>query len=110
MEIKIIQGVKREVLEDVFVTALEGGSNYWYYLPEESIKAIRKAVPKSEDPYLSTAILKAILDHDVKVPINDAENEDEDDNGEMRYTYKIQEEFDAIYDEVFQYLQSNQIK
>ena len=77
MEIKIIQGVKREVLEDVFVTALEGGSNYWYYLPEESIKAIRKAVPKSEDPYLSTAILKAILDHDVKVPINDAENEDE---------------------------------
>lgn len=77
MEIKIIQGVKREVLEDVFVTALEGGSNYWYYLPEESIKAIRKAVPKSEDPYISTAILKAILDHDVKIAINDAENEDE---------------------------------
>lgn len=77
MEIKIIQGVKREVLEDVFVTALEGGSNYWYFLPEESIKAIRKAVPKSEDPYLSTAILKAILDHNVKVPINDAENEED---------------------------------
>jgi len=77
MEIKIIQGVKREVLEDIFVTALEGGSNYWYFLPEESIKAIRKAVPKEEDPYLSTAILKAILDHDVKVPINDAEEEDE---------------------------------
>lgn len=77
MEIKIIQGVKREVLEDVFVTALEGGSNYWYYLPADSIIAIRKAVPKSEDPYLSTAILKAILDHDVKVAINDVENEDE---------------------------------
>ena len=77
MEIKIIQGVKREVLEDIFVTALEGGSNYWYYLPEHSIVAIRKAVPKSEDPYLSTAILKAILDHDVKVAINDADDEDE---------------------------------
>jgi len=77
MEIKIIQGVKREVLEDIFVTALEGGSNYWYFLPEESIKAIRKAVPKEEDPYLSTAILKAILDHDVKVAINDAEDEEE---------------------------------
>lgn len=75
MEIKT--NISREVLEDVFVTALEGGSNYWYYLPEESIKAIRKAVPKSEDPYLSTAILKAILDHDVVVPINDAEQEDE---------------------------------
>ena len=64
-------------MEDIFVTALEGGSNYWYYLPDESIKAIRKAVPKSEDPYLSTAILKAILDHDVKVFVNDAEDEEE---------------------------------
>ena len=77
MEITIKQTISREVLEDIFVTALEGGSNYWYYLPEESIKAIRKAVPKSEDPYLSTAILKAILDHDVKVLVNDAEQEDE---------------------------------
>jgi hypothetical protein len=77
MEVKIIQGVKREVLEDIFVTALEGGSNYWYYLPDESIKAIRKAVPKSEDAYISTAILTAILDHDVKVAINDAEDEEE---------------------------------
>ena len=77
MEIKIIQGVKREVLEDVFVTALEGGSNYWYYLPDESVEAIRKAVPEDVDPYLSTAILTAILDHDVKVPINDAQDEEE---------------------------------
>ena len=77
MEIKINKTVDRSVLEDVFVTALEGGSNYWYYLPDRSIDAIRKAVPKSEDYFLSTAILKAILDHDVKVPVNDAENEDE---------------------------------
>lgn len=77
MEIKINQSISREVLEDIFVTALEGGSNYWYYLPHESVEAIRKAVPKSEDPYLSTAILKAILDHDVKVPVNDAENEED---------------------------------
>lgn len=75
MEVKI--NVSREILEDVFITALEGGSNYWYYLPDHSVEAIRKAVPKEEDPYLSTAILKAILDHDVKVPINDAEDEDE---------------------------------
>jgi hypothetical protein len=77
MEIKVIQGVSREVLEDIFVTALEGGSNYWYMLPEYSINAIRKAVPKEEDPYLSTAILKAILDHDIKIAIEDAENEGE---------------------------------
>jgi len=80
MEIKIIQGVKREVLEDIFVTALEGGSNYWYYIPEKSIKAIRRAVSREEDPYLSTAILKAILDHNVEVPINDVEEEDDEDS------------------------------
>ncbi len=74
---KITQEVSREILEDIFVTALEGGSNYWYYLPDNSVEAIRKAVSKEEDPYLSTAILKAILDHDVKVAINDAENEEE---------------------------------
>jgi len=70
--------VPRQVIEDVFVTALEGGSNYWYFLPEESVKAIRKAVPKSVDPYLSTAISKAIIDHGVEVPIHDAENEDDE--------------------------------
>lgn len=75
MEIKTT--ISREVLEDIFVTALEGGSNYWYCLHDDAVKYIRKAVPKEEDPYLSTAILKAILDHDVKVFINDAENEDE---------------------------------
>ena len=77
MEIKIIQGISREVLEDVFVTALEGGSNYWYFLSKETIDKIRRAVPREEDPYLSTAILKAILDHDVKIAINDAEDEEE---------------------------------
>jgi hypothetical protein len=77
MEIKIETIVPREVLENVCVTALEGGSNYWYYLSDDAVKLIRKAVPKSEDLYLSTAILKAVLDHDVEVPINDAEDEDE---------------------------------
>lgn len=128
MEIKIIQGVKREVLEDVFVTALEGGSNYWYFLPEESIKAIRKAVPKSEDPYLSTAILKAILDHNVKVPINDAENEEDvigvitrgtmqarlqllaDSSNKWALERHIKEEGDAeSADIVFQYLTMGEV-
>jgi hypothetical protein len=77
MEIKIETIVPREVLENVCVTALEGGSNYWYYLSEGAVRLIRNAVPKNEDPYLSTAILKAILDHNVEVPISDAEDEDE---------------------------------
>ncbi len=75
MEIK--QTISRDVLEDVFVTAIEGGSNYWYFLSDHAIAKIRRAVPKEEDECISTAILKAILDHDVKVEINDADNEDE---------------------------------
>lgn len=77
MEITINQTISREVLEDVFVTAIEGGSNYWYYLSDHAIAKIRRAVPKEEDECISTAILKAILDHDVKVEINDADDEEE---------------------------------
>lgn len=77
MELSINQSIDRDTLENIFVTALEGGSNYWYYIPTESILAVRQAVPKSVDPYLSTAILKAILDHNVDVQICDADDEDE---------------------------------
>lgn len=74
MEIKIHTKIEREVLEDIFVTALEGGSNYWYCLSMDAAKLIRAVVPKKEDPYLSTAILKAI-ERGVEIPINDAEDE-----------------------------------
>jgi hypothetical protein len=72
----VTRTISRKVIEDVFVTALEGGSNYWYFLPEQSVKAIREAVPKSVDPYLSTAIGKAIIDFGVEVDISDIEDEE----------------------------------
>lgn len=75
--VNITRVVTRDTLENIFVTALEGGSNYWYFLSEDAIRLIRKAVPKKEEPYLAIAMLQAILDHNVIVPINDAENEDE---------------------------------
>lgn len=78
--------VPRKVLENVFITALEGGSNYWYYLPKESVKEIRKAVPKEQDPYLATAMLKAVLDHNIVIPIHDTENEDEEIGQISSYT------------------------
>ena len=69
--------MNREMLEDIFVTALEGGSNYWYLITSETSKKIRSVVPKSVDPYFSTAILTAILEHDIEVEVHDAENPDE---------------------------------
>jgi len=75
--ITIKKEVPREILENIFVTALEGGSNYWYFLSEDAVKIIRSVVSKEKNFYLSTAILEAILDHNVEVPINDAEDEEE---------------------------------
>lgn len=73
----IRQEIPRSVLENIFVTALEGGSNYWYFLTDDAVKLIRTAVPKEQEPYLAVAMLKAVLDHNVIVPINDAEDEEE---------------------------------
>ena len=69
--------LSREVLEDIFVTAIEGGSNYWYFLSKDAINRIRKAVPREVDEVLSTATLKAVLEYGVAVPINDVENEED---------------------------------
>lgn len=128
MKITISQTISREVLEDVFVSAIEGGSNYWYFLSDHAIAKIRRAIPKSEDPYIATAMLKAILDHDVKVEINDADNEDEivgvvtrgtmqsrlqllaESNNRWALEQHIKEEGDAdSADIVFQYLAMGEV-
>jgi hypothetical protein len=77
MEITIKRKISKDVLENIFTTALEGGSNYWYYLADDTIRKVRQAVPKSITPYLCLAILEAVLEHNVELEINDAEDEDE---------------------------------
>lgn len=74
---KIEIEVDRDILENVFVTAIEGGSNHWCYLGDEAIDIIRRVIPKDDDKFLSTALLSAVLDHGAVVPVNDAENEDD---------------------------------
>jgi hypothetical protein len=70
--------VNRHIIENVITTALEGGSNYWYYLPTTSVKMIRAAVSREEDAYLSSAFTTALLDRNVSIPICDAENYDDE--------------------------------
>ena len=121
---KIEIEVGRDILENVFVTAIEGGSNHWCYLGEEAIDIIRKVVPKDDDKFLSTALLRAVFDCGVVVPVNDAENEDdvlgylsrdtfkerieslmEDKDHSWALTNEILESGDALSsDIVFQYL------
>lgn len=73
---KIQIEIDESVLEDVFVTAIEGGSNYWYFLSEDAVRLIRKAVPRDVESCLSVAMFKAVM-RGVNVPINDVENEED---------------------------------
>lgn len=76
MKIKIQIEIDESVLEDVFVTAIEGGSNYWYFLSEDAVRLIRKAIPREEESCLSVATFKAVM-RGVNIPINDVENEED---------------------------------
>lgn len=73
----VVTRIPRQTLEDVFINALEGGSNYWYWLAEETIDLVRAAVPEKEERYIAVAIFKAAYDKGVDVPIHDKENPEE---------------------------------
>lgn len=78
MKFNIEKEVSRDVLETIFVTSLEGGSNYWYYINPKNHKKIRDAVNVTEEPSFSMAFAKAILDHGVSVDIHDIEDMEDD--------------------------------
>jgi hypothetical protein len=73
---KIQIEIDDSVLEDVFVTAIEGGSKYWYHLSINAVCLIRDAVPREEESCLSVATFKAVM-KGVEVPIHDAEDIEE---------------------------------
>jgi hypothetical protein len=77
MNIEIKIELTREVLEDIFVTALEGGSNYWYLIGAEAIKKVRAVVPDRSIPF-SQALFSAVYDHEVDVEIHDIEEEEDE--------------------------------
>ena len=79
MKINIQKEVSRDVLENIFVTALEGGSNYWYYINNENGKKIRDAVSRDEEPSFSMAFAKAILDKRLSIEVHDIEDMDNDE-------------------------------
>lgn len=119
----------RHILENIFVTALEGGSNYWYLIPSKEVKNIRKFVPKSEEPALSVAMFMAIFDRGLEVAIHDVENPEEclgnisldsimrtikelsiDENFNRFWNAEVREEGDAeTSDAVFQYFVMGEI-
>jgi len=78
MKVSINIELTREVLEDIFVTALEGGSNYWYLIGGKAVKKVREVVPDKSIPF-SQALFEAVYDHNIDVEIHDIEEEEDED-------------------------------
>ena len=55
---------------------MEGGSNYWYWITDETLAKIRKYVSRKDEPTLSVAIFKAVMDYGLIVQIHDKETLD----------------------------------
>jgi hypothetical protein len=79
MKINVTIDVSREVLEGIFITALEGGSNYWYQLRDDAIDTIEKAVPRTETSSLSERLFKAVYECGATIFIYDADGDEEDE-------------------------------
>lgn len=105
MELSIKIKVERETLENVFVTAIEGGSNYWYSISDEALKLIKASVPRDGVKAFSERLFEAVYDKGVVVPIHDVEDEDGEPLGYLnRETF--QERLNNISEENISYLLS----
>ena len=74
-DLKVSLTIGYETIENIFVTALEGGSNYWYWLKDFDVDAVREATP-SFNGSLSERICYAIMNCDVPVNVYDCEDEE----------------------------------
>lgn len=121
--------ISREILENIFVTALEGGSNYWYFINEENHEKMRNAVPPEKERAFSVALFKAVYDEALDIDVHDVENTDDkvgtlsirsmferlsnlmkDENYKWALFAEIDEQGDAeTSDIVFQYLTMGEV-
>ncbi len=67
--------ITKELQSDLIITALEGGSNYWYLIKENGSNLVTKYKSK-HTPCFSEAFYKAI-DKGETIPVHDIENGDE---------------------------------
>lgn len=73
MEIKLDIVVKDEVLSDIITTAIEGASNYWYFLNEDACDIIHSN-SEGGKPF-SVRILDAVK-NGAEIPVHDIEDTD----------------------------------
>lgn len=71
--LKVEKILTEEDIISLLCTALEGGSNYWYYLPY--VDEVRALYPEKEP--LVDKIGKAVMRHNLTVLVSDIENQNE---------------------------------
>jgi hypothetical protein len=71
---KVELNIADQDIIDVLVTALEGGSNYWYNLPD--VTMARKHYKNVTSLAVSEKVIKAVLEHNEIIPVYDVEDED----------------------------------
>ena len=59
MKISMSDAEFKKLFTDVIITALEGGSNYWYHIPQESARIVRLYV--TEETTFSEAVVEALI-------------------------------------------------
>lgn len=71
MEINVKMNILEEEIIDVLTTALEGGSNYWYYLPDLDM------VKEHPGLVLTERIIRTVLeDKSISIPVLEVEEKE----------------------------------
>jgi hypothetical protein len=94
--------ITKEDIIDIFVTALEGGSNYWYYIPTipNGVRDIMNETGMATSEAIGQYVLKGGY-----VQINDAEDEEEilgniDMDGLLDAIQKVKTEYPDVYNNI----------
>jgi hypothetical protein len=94
--------ITKEDIIDIFVTALEGGSNYWYYIPTipNGVRDIQNEMGLATSEAIGQYVLKGGY-----VQINDAEDEEEvlgniDMDGLLDAIQKIKSDYPRVYENI----------
>lgn len=85
--------VTYDMIENIIVTATEGGSNYWYYLPKHSCNVIKSLEPKEP---LSIGLARAVMVHRIDIEIYDIEEDEL--LGTLSYN-KIKERLHSVHED-----------
>lgn len=77
MDMTVKIDIGDQLREDLLVTALEGGSNYWYYLSVEAYDLINKSIRTKQILEPPSIKMWDAIKHGASIPIYDEENKNE---------------------------------